>query len=161
MTQIDYIRSRVEITSERIEQTIKLLDDQCTIPFIARYRKELTGSLDEVQIESIVKFKEEFETFAKRKETILKSIEEQGQLTSALKIKIEAASDLVALEDLYLPFKKKRKTKAEVARAKGLEPLAKMIMSQNLNSLDVAAYRFVGKDVENVDEALSGAGDII
>ena len=161
MTQLDYISSRVVIPSRGIEQTIKLLNEQCTIPFIARYRKEVTGGLDEVEIESIVKLKGEFETFSKRKEAVLKSIEEQGQLTAELKAKIEQTTDLVALEDLYLPYKKKRKTKAEAARAKGLEPLAKMIMSQKLHSLEGAAYRFVGKGVEDVEEALNGAGDII
>ncbi len=161
MTRIEYIVSKCNISEKGIEQTINLLDEQCTIPFIARYRKEVTGGLDEVEIESIVKLKAAFEVFTKRKETILKSIEEQGLLTSELQSKIEVVQDVVALEDLYLPFKKKRKTKAEAARAKGLEPLAKMIMSQNLQSLDGAANRFVGKGVQNIEEALSGAGDII
>ena len=161
MTLLEYIHSSLDIPRRAVEQTVKLLEEQCTIPFIARYRKELTGGLDEVQIESILKLKEAFEVLSKRREAILSSIEQQGKLTSELREKIEKAQSMTVLEDVYLPYKKKRKTKAEAARGKGLEPLAKIIMSQKLLDLEAAAQRFAVKEVKSVEEALLGAGDII
>lgn len=130
-------------------------------PFIARYRKEKTGNLDEVQIGQIVEFKTQFENLEKRKESILKTIEEQGSLTDELKNKIAQTEDLVSLEDLYLPFKKKRKTKAETARKNGLEPLAKIIMAQNHRDIESAARQYTNSEVPDTDTALEGARHII
>ncbi|MCK7589675.1 RNA-binding transcriptional accessory protein [Subsaxibacter sp. CAU 1640] len=161
MSLVSYIKSHTQLTEHAIKNTIELLNEACTIPFISRYRKERTGNLDEVQIGDIVKYKELFETLEKRKLTILKSIEEQGVLTDELKKKIEATEDLTALEDLYLPFKKSRKTKAETARQNGLEPLAKIIMSQNASDVESIALKYTKGDVASADEALEGARHII
>ena len=120
-----YLAKTTQLPEKSIQNTVELLDQDCTVPFISRYRKEATGNLDEMQIAAIVKFKAEFDTLEKRKSTVLKSIEEQDALTDELRQKIESSPDLTSLEDLYLPFKKKRKTKAETARKNGLEPLAK------------------------------------
>src|SRR5690606_23121862 len=121
-----YIQSHLQLPEKSITATLELLAEDHTIPFIARYRKDKTGNLDEVAIEQIVKLKNAFDTIVKRKESILSSIEEQNALTPELKTKIEASFDLNELEDLYLPYKKKRKTKADTARENGLEPLAKI-----------------------------------
>src|SRR5690554_1284351 len=162
---INFITSQTQISKESVKNTVKLLNEDSTIPFIARYRKELTGNLDEVQIGEIVKLKEQFETLEKRKMAILKTLEEQEVLTPELKKKIEETTDLIALEDLYLPFKKKRKTKADMARENGLEPLAKIIMSQsrNLGSSDISllALKYVKGEVNSEEEALEGARHII
>ncbi len=162
---ISFITSQTQLPQKSVENTVKLLNEDCTIPFISRYRKELTGNLDEVQIGDIVKFKEQFEVLEKRKAAILKSLEEQEVLTSELRKKIEEATDLIALEDLYLPYKKKRKTKADTARENGLEPLAKIIMSQsrNLGSSDISslAVKYVKGEVKSEEEALEGARHII
>jgi len=136
---VNYILSHTKLSKTSIQNTIKLLNEDCTIPFISRYRKEATGNLDEVEIGLIVKFKEEFEALEKRKASILKALEEQDVLTEKLKQSIENAKDLTTLEDLYLPYKKKRKTKAETARKNGLEPLAKILMSQNANDIESIA----------------------
>jgi uncharacterized protein len=143
MTILQYIIQETQLSSKSVENTISLLNEDATIPFIARYRKELTGNLDEVQIGEIVKHKEIFEALEKRKKAILKALEEQNVLTSELAQKITNSKDIIALEDLYLPFKKKRKTKAETARLQGLEPLAKMIMSQRVNDLDYTASKYI------------------
>ena len=111
MTHIQYIQSATQLPVKGIENTIQLLNEDCTIPFISRYRKDQTGNLDEVQIEQIFKLNKQFEEIVKRKESILKSIEEQGQLSPELKSKIENSFDLQELEDWYLPYKKKKKTK--------------------------------------------------
>src|SRR5690606_36353217 len=140
---ISYIISHTQLPESAIKNTVQLLNEACTIPFIARYRKERTGNLDEVQIGDIVKYKDQFEALEKRKTAILKVLEEQGALSMELKQKIDAAQDLTTLEDLYLPFKKSRKTKAETARKNGLEPLAKMIMSQNTNDVASMAFKYV------------------
>ncbi|WP_428741500.1 Tex family protein [Tenacibaculum sp.] len=161
MQLISYITSRTQISQKSIQNTIELLNEDCTIPFIARYRKEKTGNLDEVEIGQIVQFKEQFETLEKRKSTILKALEEQEVLTDELKNKVEKAEDLTTLEDLYLPYKKKRKTKAETARKNGLEPLAKMIMSQRVNDLEFTASKYLSNEVEQIDDALEGARHII
>ncbi|AXP80452.1 hypothetical protein CJ739_1363 [Mariniflexile rhizosphaerae] len=158
---LDFIISHTELPKISIKNTIELLNEDCTIPFISRYRKERTGNLDEVQIGDIVKYKEQFEALEKRKTAILKALEEQGVLTSELKQKIEAAQDLTMLEDLYLPFKKSRKTKAETARQMGLEPLAKIIMSQNANDVESIAFKYVKGEVTSVEDALEGARHII
>ncbi|WP_397446476.1 Tex family protein [Polaribacter sp. R77954] len=161
MSILQYIIQQTQLSSKSVENTISLLNEDATIPFIARYRKELTGNLDEVQIGEIVKHKEVFEALEKRKKAILKALEEQNVLTSELAEKITNSKDIIALEDLYLPFKKKRKTKAETARLQGLEPLAKMIMSQRVNDLDYTASKYIKNDVETLDDALEGARFII
>ncbi len=158
---VQFITSQSNISETSVKNTIELLNEDCTVPFISRYRKERTGNLDEVQIGEIVKYKEAFEAIGKRRATILKALEEQGVLTTELKQKVESAQDLTTLEDIYLPFKKSRKTKAETARKNGLEPLAKIIMSQNSNDLESVAYRYINGTIESVDDALEGARDII
>lgn len=158
---ISYIFSYTQISKTSIKNTVELLNEAGTIPFIARYRKERTGNLDEVQIGDIVKYKEQFEALEKRKTAILKALEEQGVLSTELKQKIEAAQDLTTLEDLYLPFKKSRKTKAETARQLGLEPLAKIIMAQNAHDMESVAFKYVKGDVVSVEIALEGARHII
>lgn len=158
---LKYIQSHTNLSDASIKNTVALLNEECTIPFISRYRKEATGNLDEVQIGAIVKYKEQFEALEKRKKAILKALEDQGDLTEPLKSKIEAATDLTTLEDLYLPFKKKRKTKAETARKNGLEPLAKIILSQNAGDLESIALKYVKGELKTIDAALEGARHII
>lgn len=149
-------------TSEKqVSQTLKLLGDGATIPFISRYRKEATGGLDEVQIEAIRTQYEKLNETAKRKETILGTIEEQGKLTTELRKRIEESWDATELEDIYLPYKPKRKTRAEAARQKGLEPLATLLMLQREPHPEERAAGYVKGDVKSVEEALKGARDII
>ncbi|WP_310993533.1 Tex family protein [Aequorivita marina] len=165
MTLINFITSQTQLPKNSVENTVKLLNEDATIPFISRYRKELTGNLDEVQIGDIVKFKEQFEALEKRKISILKTLEEQEVLTAELQKKIKGATDLIALEDLYLPYKKKRKTKADTARENGLEPLAKIIMGQtrSISNSDIAALasKYVKGEITSEEEALEGARHII
>ncbi|WP_400070871.1 Tex family protein [Zobellia russellii] len=161
MQLISYISKHTQLPQKSIENTVELLNEDCTVPFISRYRKEKTGNLDEVEIGNIVQFKTQFEALEKRKTAILKAIEEQSGLTDELRYKIEQTDDLVSLEDLYLPFKKKRKTKAETARRNGLEPLAKIIMAQNHGDIESAADQYTNSEVANADEALEGARHII
>ena len=161
MQILPYIIQQTQLPSKSIENTIVLLNEDATIPFISRYRKEMTGNLDEVQIGEIVKFKELFEALEKRKKAILKVLEELKVLTSELEQKILRTRDLISLEDLYLPFKKKRKTKAETARLQGLEPLAKMIMSQRVNDLEHTASKYTSTEVNSLEDALEGARFII
>ncbi|WGD35564.1 Tex family protein [Olleya sp. YS] len=158
---LKYLTSKTNLPENSVKNTVDLLNQDCTIPFISRYRKEATGNLDEVQIGAIVKYKDLFEALEKRKVAILKVLEEQDVLTTELKQKINACTDLITLEDLYLPYKKSRKTKAETARKNGLEPLAKIIMSQNANDVESIAFKYVKGDVKTVDEALEGARHII
>ena len=161
MNNIDFIKQRVSTASKNIENTVQLLNEDCTIPFISRYRKDQTGNLDEVVIEQIAKLQKEYETIVKRKEAILKSIEEQKALTPELEKKITNSFDLNELEDFYLPYKKKKKTKADVAREYGLEPLAKIIMAQNNDDIDFISSKYLNENVLNEDHALQGARDII
>ena len=161
MTNIQFIAKFVATTAINIQNTVQLLQEDCTIPFISRYRKDTTGNLDEVQIENIAKFQKEYEVIVKRKEAILKSIEEQKALSPELKSKIETSFDLQELEDFYLPFKKKKKTKADVARENGLEPLAKIIMAQGNDDIDFLATKYLNENVINEELALQGARDII
>lgn len=158
---ISYIISHTQLPESSIKNTVELLNEACTIPFIARYRKERTGNLDEVQIGDIVKYKDQFEVLEKRKISIIKALEEQGVLTPDLKHKVDTAQDLTTLEDLYLPYKKSRKTKAETARKNGLEPLAKIIMSQNANDVESTAFKYVKGNVHSAEDALEGARHII
>jgi len=161
MQILSYIIEQTQLSEKSIKNTISLLNEEATIPFISRYRKEMTGNLDEVQIGEIVKFKEEFETLQKRKSTVLKALSAQNVLTSELEQKVKNSKDLISLEDLYLPFKKKRKTKAETARLQGLEPLAKMIMSQRVNNLKQTASKYISKEVKTIEDVLEGARFII
>ena len=161
MTPTDFIKRSLNISDKSINSTLKLLSEDCTIPFISRYRKDATGNLDEVQIEQILKLNKQFEEIVKRKESILKSIEEQNSLTPEFRQRIEESFDLQEIEDLYLPFKKRRKTKADAAKEKGLEPLARMIMSQNANNLEGLASRYLNDDVTSKEEALQGSRDIM
>ena len=161
MTTIQFIQNQTNIAVKSIEATIQLLSEDCTIPFISRYRKDQTGNLDEVQIETISKLNKQFIEILKRKESILKSIEEQNALSVELKLKIENSFDLQELEDFYLPYKKKKKTKADTARENGLEPLAKIIMSQRNDDIEFLASKYLNEKVTNEDEALQGARDII
>lgn len=158
---VGYILKYTQLPEKGIQNTIELLNQDCTIPFISRYRKERTGNLDEVQVGAIVQFKEQFEVLEKRKKAILKAVDEQNVLTPELKQKFEQAEDLTQLEDLYLPFKKSKKTKAEVARKNGLEPLAKIIMAQRNDDIEFIASKYLNKEVENEDDALEGARHII
>ncbi|MFO0089970.1 MAG: Tex-like N-terminal domain-containing protein, partial [bacterium] len=161
MTNIQFIQSQVTALPKNIEATIQLLSEDCTIPFISRYRKDQTGNLDETVIEQIAKLSKQFDDINKRKESVLKSIDEQGQLTSDLKTKIENSYDLQEIEDLYLPYKKKKKTRADVARAHGLEPLAKIIFAQGKDDIEFLSSHYLNENVKNEDEALQGARDII
>ncbi|WP_452219691.1 Tex family protein [Lacinutrix salivirga] len=161
ITSLKFITSKTKLPEHSVKNTVELLNQDATIPFISRYRKEATGNLDEVQIGDIVKYKEEFEALEKRKTAILKALKEQDVLTEALKTKVKECTDLTALEDLYLPYKKSRKTKAETARKNGLEPLAKIIMSQNASDLDSIAYKYIKGTIKTTDEALEGARHII
>lgn len=158
---IQRIAEQLQLNSHQVANTVKLLDEGATVPFISRYRKEMTGSLDEVQIGEIKDEKARLEELLKRKETILKTIEEQDLLSDELKSRIENCFDSTELEDIYLPYKPKRKTKATVAREKGLEPLAKILMKQLERDVESRAFAFVKGEVASVEDALAGARDII
>lgn len=158
---LSFLKSQTNLSESSIKNTLQLLEEDATIPFISRYRKERTGNLDEVQIGDIVKFKEQFEALEKRKTTILKALEEQEVLTPELQKQIKNTTDATALEDIYLPYKKSRKTKADTARNNGLEPLAKIIMAQNARNVEDAATKFLSNEVSSIDEALEGARHII
>ena len=158
---LHYIQQSTQLPEKAVQNTLDLLNQDCTLPFIARYRKEATGGLDEIEIGKIIELKEQFEAVEKRKKSILKSLEEQAVLTPELQSKIENTHDFTTLEDLYLPYKKKRKTKAETARFQGLEPLAKIIMSQNAQDPEGLAYRYTTNEVLDAEAALQGARYII
>ena len=155
------ISATLNLPEKQISNTLGLLAEGATIPFISRYRKEITGGLDEVQIESIKTQYDKLSELAKRKETILGTISEQGKLTPELRQRIDATWDATALEDIYLPYKPKRKTRAEAARQKGLEPLALLLMMQRENNLGSRIPAFVKGDVKDAEDALKGARDII
>jgi len=162
MDKIQFIQQNISLQEKQINAVLQLLSEDCTIPFIARYRKDKTGNLGEVEIEQIQKLSKNFDEIQKRKESVLKSIEEQEKLTPELRAKIEQSFDLQEIEDLYLPFKKRRKTKADAAKEKGLEPLAKIIMAQkNSGDIEQTAQNYLNKEVASVEEALQGARDII
>ena len=155
------ISKELSLQEQQVRNTLELLADGATIPFISRYRKELTGSLDEVQVTAIKSRYERLLELDKRRETILHSIEEQGKLTAELKQQIEAAESMSTLEDLYLPYKPKRKTRASVARDRGLEPLALQLLRQTDNDVEALAEKYLNDDVPAVKDALQGARDII
>ncbi len=156
-----FIAAESNISEKQVASTISLLNEGATIPFISRYRKEMTGSLDEVQIGIIKERYEKLQEIQKRRESILNTIEEQGQLTDELKRKIESTWDANELEDIYLPYKPKRKTRAVKAKERGLEPLADILMKQQDNDLESKAIAFINDEVPDVEEALQGARDII
>lgn len=158
---ISQVAQKTGLPLNAVKNTILLLQDGATIPFISRYRKELTGSLDEVQVALIQQELNYFLELEKRKTTILKTIEEQGQLTAELESRIKDTYDANLLEDLYLPFKPKKRTRATMAREKGLEPLAKLMMGQFEWYIEQKAKQFVNEDVAGVEEALAGARDIV
>ena len=158
---IDLIARNLGLNNTQVLNTINLLNEGATVPFISRYRKERTGSLDEVQVLQIKEQNDKYAELAKRKETILRTIDEQGQLTTDLKSRIEDCFDSVELEDIYLPYKPKRRTKATIAREKGLEPLAKIVMKQLERDPEFKANQFLNDEVPSVEDALSGARDII
>lgn len=155
------IAGMLPIAEKQIAATIELLDEGATIPFISRYRKEKTGGLNEVEIENIRSCYDKLKETAKRKETIIATIEEQGQLTPELRKRIDATWDATELEDIYLPYKPKRKTRAEAARQKGLEPLATLLMLQRETQPEAQAAHYVKGEVKDAEDALKGARDII
>ena len=155
------IATSLELNQTKVANTLALLDEGCTIPFISRYRKEKTGGLDEVQIANISQWKDKLTELAKRKETICKTIDEQGKLTPELKGRIDNTWDSTTLEDIYLPYKPKRRTRAQVARQQGLEPLAQIILLQREPNPENVARAYVKGEVKDVDAAIKGAQDII
>jgi protein Tex len=157
----ELISQNLNITENQTSNTVKLLNDGCTIPFISRYRKEVTESLDEIQVSNIRDLYEKYIELDKRKETVLNTIQEQGKLTNELKTAILNCYDSIELEDIYLPYKPKKKTKATIAKEKGLEGLAKLIMKQGWIDPKMEAEKFLSDDVESIDDALQGARDII
>ena len=155
------IARQLSLPQDGVENTLKLLDEGCTIPFISRYRKERTGGLNEVQIAQISDLNEKLKETAKRKETILKTITELGKLTPELQKRIDECWNATELEDIYLPYRPKRRTRAQVAREQGLEPLAQMLLSYAAPNPQKAAMNFVKGDIKDVEMALQGAKDII
>lgn len=155
------IAAALALSGKAVENTLELLEEGCTIPFISRYRKEKTGNMDEVKIEAVAQANEKYKEMAKRKETILKTIGEQGKLSAELQQRIDNCWDATELEDIYLPFKPKRRTRAQVAREQGLEPLAQLLLLQRERNPEQAARKFVGDKVSDVEAALQGAKDII
>ena len=161
LKHVELIAKAINVSEQQVKNTVKLLDEGATIPFISRYRKEMTGSLDEVQVTDISDNYKRLLEVEKRKITILKSIEEQGLLTEELKKQIESTYDSTELEDIYLPYKPKKKTRASEAKRKGLEPLAKILMKQQELNIMARAEEFINKEVKTAEEALQGARDII
>ena len=155
------ISSELHLPEHGVENTLKLLDEGCTIPFISRYRKERTGGLDDIQIAAISDRLERLQEIAKRKETIVKTITEQDKMTADLQKRIDDCWEATILEDIYLPYKPKRHTRAQLAREQGLEPLAQLLMLQREPLPEQAAKRFVVGGVSDVASALKGAQDII
>ncbi len=158
---IKYIADSLEVKDWQVEHCIGLFEEGATVPFISRYRKERTGALDEVQVAEIKFHYLKFLELDKRKEAVLKSIQEQGKLTPELEKEIMAAVQMQSVEDLYLPYKPKRRTRAAIAKEKGLEPLAEKMMTLNIDRFESFVQSFVGKDVKDAEEALQGARDII
>ncbi|EKC63659.1 protein YhgF, partial [human gut metagenome] len=155
------ISQRLQIPLPQVEGTVRLLREGATIPFISRYRKEVTGSLDEVAVGSVRDLLERLTELEARKRTILSTIEEQGRLTGELRTRIEASWDAAEVEDLYLPYKPRRRTRAAAARERGLEPLANLLMAQHTPDIRRQAQRFVTAEVPTADDALAGASDIV
>ncbi|MCX6321401.1 MAG: Tex family protein [Bacteroidia bacterium] len=158
---IELVAKKLGLQEWQVENTIRLMDSGATIPFISRYRKEMTGSLDEVKLMYIKEEYDRLKELDARRESILKSIEEQEKMTPELRQKIEAVLSMAELEDIYLPYRPKRRTRATIAREKGLEPLAVIIMDQKVNDPALKAEEFLNDDVTTVEDALAGASDII
>lgn len=158
---IDFISTKLSVMPWQVENCVELIEEGATVPFISRYRKERTGTLDEVQVAEIKHYVSKFDELEKRKEAVLKSIEEQGKLNDSLRKEIVECVDSQRLEDLYLPYRPKRRTKATIAKEKGLEPLADTLMTFKAENVKSIAKRFLGKDVKTEEDALSGARDII
>ena len=158
---INVIAKELGFVTEKVKNTIELLDGGATVPFISRYRKEATGSMDEVAIGNIKEMYEKLKALMQRKETVIATIEEQGKLTPELKKRIDNCFSSVELEDIYLPYKPKRRTRATIARERGLEPLADLIFMQQCNDVKSKARSFVCADVPSVDDAIAGACDIV
>ena len=156
-----FISRSLSLPLQSVSAVLTLLDEGCTIPFISRYRKERTGNLDEVQITDISELNERLEELGRRKETVVKTIREQGKLTTALEKQIRACMDAAELEDIYLPYKPKRRTRAQIARGQGLEPLAALLLLQREQHPGECAGRFVKGDIKDAGTALAGASDII
>lgn len=157
----EIIARNIQISIRSVENTLTLLNEGCTIPFISRYRKERTGNLDEVQITAISDANDKLKEISKRKDTIIKTISEQGKMTDELQSKIEHCWDANELEDIYVPFKPKRRTKAQIARELGLEPLSVIIMMQRDNNIEATAKRFIKEGIKDTAAAIKGAQDII
>ena len=157
----DVIAGELSIAPRKVRAALELMADGATIPFISRYRKEATGGLDEVALFRISTRSTELEELAKRKTYILSTIESLGVLTDELRARIEGTLDPAALEDIYLPYKPRRRTRAQVARENGLEPLAKIIMAQNAGNIERIADRYTGEKVPSAEDAIKGASDII
>jgi protein Tex len=157
----EFIKGHTGLAAQAITAVLKLIDEGATVAFMARYRKDSTGNMDELGILDVIKYAGIFDALVKRKEFILESIASQDKLSPELKQKIEACMDAETLEDLYLPYKQRKKTRADMAREKGLEPLAKIILAQRESDLDGAAYRYLNDKVADVDEAMAGAMDIV
>lgn len=155
------IAKTLSLSERNVDNTLRLLDEKCTIPFISRYRKECTGNLDEIAITHIAQLKDRMEEMVKRKETILTTIEKLGKLTDALRVRINECWDMAVLEDIYMPYKPKRRTKAEVARQHGLEPLAQSLLLQRGNFTVSEADKYVRGDVKTCEDAIAGAKCII
>jgi len=155
------ISQSLQLSEKQIQNTINLLTEGATIPFISRYRKEMTDGMDEVQVAAVKEQYDKLCELSKRKDTVLSTIEEQGKLTDELRIRISNCWNSSELEDIYLPYKPKRRTRAEIAREKGLEPLARMLMKQNADDVTRMATTFVNEKVKDADEAITGAQDII
>ncbi len=158
---VNKISRQLQISGKQVANTLELLNEGATIPFISRYRKERTGNLDEVQISEIKNLQEKYTEIEKRRESILAAIEKAGKLTDELRVQIMKAQEMNELEDLYLPYKQKRKTRAVKAREKGLEPLAELIFKEKNIDIELEAEKFLNDEVADVDEALQGARDII
>src|SRR5450759_570352 len=158
---ISLVAKKLGLHEWQVENTIRLMDGGATIPFISRYRKEMTGSLDEVQLMHIKEEYDRLKELDARKEAVIKSIEEQEKMTSELRQKIDSAVTMAELEDIYLPYRPKRRTRATIAREKGLEPLAVLIMDQKEIDPQLKAEAFLNDDVASVDDAIEGASDII
>ena len=157
------IASELSVTEKQVSATVDLLDEGATVPFISRYRKEMTGSLDEVQVAAIRDRMQQLRELDKRREAILKSLTELGKLTPELTAAVNAAESMTILDDIYLPYRPKRKTRATTAREKGLQPLADLLLLQNRIDTETEASKYVDeeKGVKSIEEALAGARDII
>ena len=161
MKMLEQLSAQTGISIKQVERTLELFENGSTIPFVARYRKEMTGGLDEVQLEMIQEQWQQWKKLDDRRNAMLASLEERGLLTLEIKAALLLAASIQDAEDIYMPYKPRRRTKATIAREQGLEPLAKMIMSQGNDDPHRMAQRFVGKDVQDSDAALQGARDII